>query len=60
MRIAMADCKVVEGRIYYRDRLFVLADDDELKIQIIYRAHSSGPGGHPGRYKTIELVSRTY
>jgi hypothetical protein len=60
MRIAMAECKVVEGRIYYRDRLFVPADDDELKIQIIYRAHSSGPGGHPGRYKTTELVSRTY
>lgn len=56
----MADCKVVEGRIYYRDRLFIPADDDELKVQIIYRAHSSGPGRHPGRHKTTELVSRTY
>ncbi|QLI66561.1 Transposon Tf2-12 polyprotein [Metarhizium brunneum] len=59
IRIAMQDCKVRGNRIYYRDRLF-LPPTDEAKIQIIYRTHSSGPGGHPGRVKTLDLITRTY
>lgn len=59
LRIAMADCKVVGDRIYYRDRLF-LPPNDELRTQVIYRTHSTGPAGHPGRIKTIDLISRTY
>jgi hypothetical protein len=59
MGFAMGDCKVIRSRIYYRDRLYV-PPDDELKVQIIYRTHSSGAGGHPGRFKTTDLISRTY
>jgi len=59
LRISMEDCKIVGNHIYYRDRLFA-PPDDELRTQIIYRSHSSGPAGHPGRVKTLELVSRTY
>ncbi|KJK73746.1 hypothetical protein H634G_10981 [Metarhizium anisopliae BRIP 53293] len=59
LRIAMQDCKVRGNRIYYRDRLF-LPPTDEAKIQVIYRTHSSGPGGHPGRVKTLDLITRTY
>jgi hypothetical protein len=59
MRVAMADCRVQGGRIYYRDRLFV-PPDDELKVQILFRTHNSGLGGHPGRFKTADLISRTY
>jgi hypothetical protein len=33
--IAMVDCKVVEGKVYYKDKLFLLSDD-ELKTQVIY------------------------
>jgi hypothetical protein len=29
-------------------------------MQIIYRTHNSGAGGHPGRMKTTELVSKSY
>jgi hypothetical protein len=29
-------------------------------MQIIYRTHNSEAGGHPGRMKTTELVSRSY
>ena len=59
IRVAMANCRIVSGHIYVRGKLF-LPPDDELRIQAIYRTHSSGPGGHPGRTKTLDLLNRTY
>ncbi|KAI1002837.1 hypothetical protein K3495_g5361 [Podosphaera aphanis] len=59
LKIAFSDCKVIENRIYYRDVLFV-PPDDELQIQILYRTHSSGLAGHPGRTKTRDLIARSY
>jgi hypothetical protein len=59
LRISMTDCRLQSGRIWYRDRLFV-PPDDELHIQILYRTHSSGPAGHPGRVKTLDLITREY
>lgn len=59
LRVAMTDCRVIGNRIYYRDRLFA-PPVDELRTQIIYRTHSTGPAGHPGRVKTIDLITRTY
>ena len=59
LRISKVDCRVMNGRIYYRDRLFV-PPDDELRTQIIYRTHSTGPAGHPGRVKTVDLINRSY
>ncbi|ESZ91789.1 hypothetical protein SBOR_7827 [Sclerotinia borealis F-4128] len=59
LRVTMQDCRVHNKRIYLRDKLWV-PPDDELKVQIIFRTHSSGPAGHPGRTKTIDLVSRNY
>ncbi|RYO77870.1 hypothetical protein DL764_010172 [Monosporascus ibericus] len=58
-RAAKADCKAVQGRIYVRDRLFV-PDDDALKLQILHRSHSAAPAGHPGRFKTYDLLRRSY
>jgi hypothetical protein len=55
----MNDCKICENRIYYRNRLFI-PENIELKVQIIYKTHNSGAGGHPGRMKTTELVSKSY
>jgi hypothetical protein len=55
----MDDCKICENRIYYRNMLFI-PGNIELKMQIIYRTHNSEAGGHPGRMKTTELVSRSY
>jgi hypothetical protein len=59
LRISMVDCKIVGNRVYYRDRLFA-PPDDELRTQILYRTHSSGPAGHPGRVKTLDLITRDY
>lgn len=59
LRIAMSECKVVENRIYYRDRLWI-PDDAHLRLNIMTRTHSSAAGGHVGRRKTIDLVKRSY
>jgi hypothetical protein len=59
MGFAIGDCRIYDNRIYYRNRLFVLAND-ELKMQIVYRTHSSGSAGHPGRMKTIKLIGKSY
>ena len=59
LQMAMADCRLRGGRIYYRDRLFV-PPEDELKVQILHRYHSSGPAGHPGKHKTTELIARDF
>jgi hypothetical protein len=59
MGFAINNCKICENRIYYRNRLFI-PENTELKMQIIYRIHNSEAGGHPGRMKTTELVSKSY
>jgi len=60
LRVPFAECRVVTGKIYFRDRLLVDPDDHNLHLQLIYRTHASGPGGHPGRTKTIDLMNRKY
>ena len=56
IKVAMTDYRITNGHIYIRDRLF-LPPDDELQTQVIYRTHSSGPGGHPGCTKTLNLLN---
>ena len=53
------DFKLVNGLAYFRDRLFV-PDHDKLRLEVVYRTHSSGPGGHPGRVKSLDLLQRCY
>lgn len=59
LRAAKADCHLVNGRVYVRDRLFI-PPDEPLRLQILHRNHSSSPGGHPGRFKTYDLLRRAY
>jgi hypothetical protein len=58
--VAWAECRVVAGRAYYRDRLLIDPDDHQMHLQLIHRTHASGPGGHPGRTKTLDLMNRRY
>jgi transposase InsO family protein len=59
VRVPMTDCKVHNRKLYYRDRLYA-PPDDELRTQLIYRAHNTGPAGHPGRVKTLDLITRSW
>src|SRR6266480_3498169 len=58
-RISPADCSEINGKLYYRNKLF-LPDNDDLLLHIFRHAHNSVPAGHPGIAKTYELVSRHY
>ena len=52
-------CQEKEGKLLYQGRLYV-PDHSELQLRIIQEAHDAPVAGHPGRSKTLELVSRNY
>src|SRR4029077_11395198 len=59
LRCDKSECSTVDGPMYYRNRLFV-PDSPDLRLEVVHRTHSSGPAGHPGRVKTLDLLNRTY
>jgi hypothetical protein len=48
-----------QGLILFRGKVYVPKDED-LRRQIVKAHHDSQVTGHPGRWKTLELVSRNY
>lgn len=48
-----------QGLILFRGKVYVPRDMD-LRRQIVQAHHDSYSAGHPGRWKTLELVSRNY
>ena len=59
LRCDKSECSIVDGLIYYRNQVFV-PDSPELRLEVVHRTHSSGPAGHPGRVKTLNLLNQTY
>ena len=55
----LAECVLRNGRIYYRERLYI-PENDELRLKIFRLCHDSSMSGHPGKAKLMEIVSRTY
>ena len=54
-----AEWRIDDGLVYFRDRLYV-PSDRELQCRIVEQHHDSKLAGHPGRWKTLELVSQSY
>jgi len=48
-----------DGLLYYRGCIYVL-DTSDLRRRIVSLCHDTKVAGHPGRFKTLELVSRSY
>lgn len=48
-----------DGLLLYRGKVYV-PKDEEVRRDIVKLHHDSLPVGHPGRWKTYELVSRNY
>lgn len=48
-----------DGLLTHRERIYV-PPDEELRADIIKAHHDTPIAGHPGRYKTQELITRTY
>jgi hypothetical protein len=48
-----------EGLLYYRGKIYV-PNTSDLRRRIVSLCHDSKIVGHPGRFKTLELVSRNH
>src|SRR3979411_1129606 len=60
LKIPFTECRMVAGKVYFRDRLVIDPDDANIQLQFIHWTHTSGPGSHPGRVKTLDLINRKY
>jgi hypothetical protein len=58
-KIPLGLCEEDSGLLLY-DRLIWVPDDNNLRLQILQQHHDSQATGHPGRAKTLELVSRNF
>ena len=57
--IRSSEWSLQDGLLLFRGRLYV-PKDSELRRKIVELHHDSKIAGHPGRCKTLELVSRNY
>ena len=54
-----AEWRIEDGLIFFRGKLYV-PNNPELRRRIVEQHHDTPVAGHPGRFKTLELVSRNY
>jgi hypothetical protein len=59
MKSALKDWREEDGIIFYKDRVYV-PPNDKLQHEITRRHHDLTMMGHPGRFKTLELIRRDY
>ena len=57
--IPLAECEERDGALYFRGKRYV-PNSNKLRLRLIQLAHDSVAGGHPGRSKCYELISRAY
>ena len=55
----LVDWNVEQGLLLYRGKVYV-PKDVELWTELVRIHHDLPPAGHPGQWKTVELVSRNY
>ena len=56
---SLSEWQTQDGLILYQGRIYV-PKNEEIKRKILRRHHDSLGAGHPGREKTLDLVSRNY
>jgi hypothetical protein len=57
--IRSSEWSEAEGILYFRGKIYVPPTSD-IRWKIVALNHDSRVAGHPGRWKTLELVSRNY
>ena len=57
--IRASEWSEVDGILYFRGKIYVPPTSD-IRRKIVALSHDSLIAGHPGRWKTLELVSRNY
>jgi len=50
---------ISEGLLYYKDRLFIL-DNEDLQTLMAKSCHNSKIAGHFGQEKTLEIITRDF
>jgi len=58
-KIALGLCEENSGLLMY-DGLIWIPDNDTLQLRILRNHHDTQATGHPGRARTLELVSRNF
>ena len=56
--VRSSEWSLENGLLYYRGKIYI--PGAKLRRQILTLCHDSKLAGHPGRWKTLELVSRNY
>jgi hypothetical protein len=56
--IPVGECGRDDNRVTFRSRLFV-PSYEPLRLRLMQQHHDAPVAGHPGRSKTMELLSRT-
>ena len=59
IRSKLQDWTYANGIIYFLGKTYV-PDQNNLRAQLIQSTHESLSSGHPGRFKTLELLKRDY
>ncbi|KAH0614368.1 uncharacterized protein H6S33_000004 [Morchella sextelata] len=57
--LPIGECAIKDGLLYYQGLLYI-PDDATIKLEIFRTNHDAPPAGHPGRARTLELLSRNY
>ena len=52
----LAEWKEEEGIVYYRGKAYV-PPETELRRAVVEQSHDAPTAGHPGKHRTLELVS---
>jgi hypothetical protein len=58
-RVMLGLCQEQDGLLIY-DGLLWVPNNNQLQLKLLHDHHNSLMAGHPGRAKTLELISRTY
>ena len=59
LRKGLEEWNTEDGLLLFQGKVYVPKDED-IRREVVRIYHDSPPAGHPGRWKTYELVSRNY
>lgn len=57
--VPLGECSVSGNRLMFRNKLWV-PNHEPLRLRLLQRHHDIPTAGHPGRAKTLELLTRRY
>jgi len=59
IRSSLEEWKIKEGMLFFKDRCYI-PPHEELRREVVKQYHDSLSGGHPGHFKTLELIQHYY